>query len=258
MEIAIVAWILTSILLSGLSAGLLRTKFKQRLKTVTDAYQVTVNDWNKRFSLTEDQVYQLQQALKLKTEALDFQMEKSSILEQEKIELENKLKQLKQQHGQVVSDLTESTKIQKQDFQDRFDLLAKEIIKVNQFANVFERWHTDMNMLMDQNKEMHFQNEKFSTIVQQVVILALNAAIEAARAGESGRGFAVVADEVRKLANGSEQLSKEYRKNLYKNDLITTATFQDIQAGGKMITAALVSIDSMSKQLQTILNSQCA
>jgi len=91
-------------------------------------------------------------------------------------------------------------------------------------------------------------------IVQAVEILSFNAAIEAARAGESGRGFAVVATEVRKLANDSEELSKDYGKNLYKNSLITTATFQDIQAGGKMITSALVGIDVACKSLMNSLN----
>ncbi|MEY4561692.1 MAG: hypothetical protein RLZZ618_969, partial [Pseudomonadota bacterium] len=60
-----------------------------------------------------------------------------------------------------------------------------------------------------------------------------------ARAGEQGRGFAVVAAEVRDLATRADKLSKDYRSNLYKNDLITGSTFQDLQAGGKMIAGAL-------------------
>ena len=102
---------------------------------------------------------------------------------------------------------------------------------------------------------MHEQNDKFSSIVRTIVILSVNAAIEAAKAGENGRGFAAVAQEVRNLANASAELSRDYGKNLYKNDLITTATFQDIQAGGKMITSALVGIDVASKHLKNSLNS---
>lgn len=133
--------------------------------------------------------------------------------------------------------------------QKQFQKLCDEISLARGFADIFERWHGCMNTLMVQNNEMHRQNERFTAIVQNVVMLSLNAAIEAARAGDSGRGFAVVAEEVRKLAHGSEELSREYSKNLYRNDLITTSTFQDIQAGGKMITSALVSIDVLSQQL---------
>jgi methyl-accepting chemotaxis protein len=86
---------------------------------------------------------------------------------------------------------------------------------------------------------MSEQNGQFYNIVKQIVILALNAAIEAARAGEYGRGFAVVADEVRALALRSQELSDSYRENLYKNDILTTSTFQDIQASGKMIMTEL-------------------
>lgn len=44
---------------------------------------------------------------------------------------------------------------------------------------------------------------------------------------------------MRELATRADKLSKDYRNNLYKNDLITGATFQDLQAGGKMIVGAL-------------------
>ena len=63
-----------------------------------------------------------------------------------------------------------------------------------------------------------------------------------------------MASEVRALASRSQELSKNYKDSLDRNDLITTATFQDIQAGGKMITASLSSVESLAGQLQSRLH----
>jgi len=109
-------------------------------------------------------------------------------------------------------------------------------------VKTFERWHTDMNELIRHNRAMHGMNEDFAGIVRQMVIVTLNASIESARAGEAGRGFAVVAGEMRTLAQRAETLSNEYRANLYQNDLITTTTFQDLQAGGKMIMSSVTGL----------------
>ena len=108
-----------------------------------------------------------------------------------------------------------------------------------------------MSDLMSNNKILREQNDQFGDIVKQIIMLALNASIEAARAGEAGRGFAVVADEVKNLASRSEDLSDSYRNNLHKNDMITTATFQDIQASGKMILTAIHTLDTMTNNLKT-------
>jgi methyl-accepting chemotaxis protein len=156
-------------------------------------------------------------------------------------------------HEELESLRQESQSI-KSDIAGRVSKLADEAAHLRNVAVTFEHWHEDMNSLMVQNREMHKQNQEFASIVKHVVILSLNAAIEAARAGESGRGFAVVADEVRTLAFRSESLSKEYSKSLHKNDLTTTATFQEIQADGKMITAAISSLESMIAQLHSRLS----
>jgi len=118
------------------------------------------------------------------------------------------------------------------------DQLGAQIAQLMSVVKTFERWDAQMHNLLAHNREMHTRNEEFAVIVEQVVIVALNAGIEAARAGEHGRGFGVVASEIRSLAARAEKLSKEYRANLFKNDMITTSTFQDLQAGSKLITGA--------------------
>jgi hypothetical protein len=64
----------------------------------------------------------------------------------------------------------------------------------------------------------------------------------------------VVAEEMRQLASRADTLSSDYRRGLHENDLITTATFQDLQAGGRMIVGALVGLDLRSKQTAQALD----
>ena len=131
--------------------------------------------------------------------------------------------------------------------------IESEAARLKQFAATFERWHEQMISLMAQNQDMHSKNHELARIVNHVLMVSLNASIEAARAGAAGRGFSIVAGEVRSLATRSQELSKSYRDSLDRNDLVTTATFQDIQAGGKMMTAALVSVEALAHQFQSKL-----
>lgn len=128
-----------------------------------------------------------------------------------------------------------------------------EAARLKQFSVTFERWHEQMISLMAQNRDMHGKNHELARIVNHVLMVSLNASIEAARAGAAGRGFSIVAGEVRALATRSQELSKSYRDSLDRNDLVTTATFQDVQAGGKMIAAALASVEALAQQFQSNL-----
>lgn len=138
---------------------------------------------------------------------------------------------------------------------DNSKTLASEIIALLDLVKTFERWHADMNELIIHNREMHHKNDEFASIVKYMIIVTLNASIEAARAGQAGRGFAVVADEMRTLAARAESLSVGYKNSLHQNDLITTTTFQDLQAGGKMIIGSLTGLNLINNRIKNELGS---
>jgi methyl-accepting chemotaxis protein len=180
--------------------------------------------------------------------------------EEDKRELEASLTQLRDSLAQQTA-LVEETRAALREATESRDQwardtqqIANEASRLKGLAATFERWHEQMTSLMTQNQDMHTKNQELWSIVRHVVIVSLNASIEAARAGPAGRGFAVVASEVRALAARSEELSKSYRNSLHRNDLTTTATFQDIQAGGKMIAASLASVEALAKQFQAKLH----
>jgi methyl-accepting chemotaxis protein len=159
--------------------------------------------------------------------------------EQERAGLEAAAHVQQRAHEQLMHRATGGVQSLRSQAQHGYDQLGSTIDKLLGLIETFERWNAELNQLLQHNREMHSKNDEFAQIVNQVIIVALNASIEAARAGDQGRGFAVVAAEVRDLATRADKLSKDYRSNLYKNDLITGATFQDLQAGGKMIAGAL-------------------
>ena len=186
--------------------------------------------------------------------------ELNALREQETQELESQLAQLRDELNAQTEHAAQTLAQLKAVLDTRDQLahraaqLASEAARLKSLAATFERWHEQMISLMTQNQDMHAKNRELSSIVRHVVIVSLNASIEAARAGPAGRGFAVVASEVRALAARSEELSKSYRDSLHRNDLTTTATFQDIQAGGKMIAASLSSVESLASQFQSTLH----
>ena len=138
----------------------------------------------------------------------------------------------------------------KTDLLKQVDELAAEADQLKTLAVAFERWHQDMISLTGQNRQMNGKGADLALIVRQLIILSLNAAIEAARSDQSARGFVVVAAEVRRLATDAQALSADMSRNLHKSDLTTTATFQDIQAAGKMMMAAISGLESRIRQLR--------
>ena len=124
------------------------------------------------------------------------------------------------------------------------------------FLETITRWHDEMHAILTNNQEVKRQNQKFERVVKQISLLALNASIEAARSGEAGRGFAVVADNVRRLASESHDLAREFQTILDRNDLLTTTTFQDLQASGNMMRTAVFGFNSTSDRFRAALSQE--
>ena len=201
-----------------------------------------------------EQAELIEQNLQQEIETLQQQIEQDQqSIEDEKNASQSDMLRLQEDHEQLLGQLKQQYSEIKSGAMGNCTSLASEISTLLGLIKTFERWHADMNVLITHNREMHTKNDEFSSLVRQVVIVTLNASIEAARAGELGRGFAVVADEMRTLATRAENLSKDFRSNLYKNDLITTTTFQDLQAGGKMIIGSVIGLDLINKKTQETL-----
>jgi len=224
--------------LAGLPLALLWLRQQRRAQRLIDAGQLELVRQHAQQALARQQ----DQMQAHEQQAQQERMSAQRLLDEMRHESETMIGRLQAQQSDNFSRV-------KRNCDDSQDTIAKLLGLVR----TFERWHDDMNVLIAHNRDMHRMNDEFALIVNQVIIVALNASIEAARAGAHGRGFAVVAQEVRDLAQRAEKLSKSYRANLYQNDLITTTTFQDLQAGGKMIMGAVIGLDLINKKTRETL-----
>jgi methyl-accepting chemotaxis protein len=214
------------------------TRYKKRLAEMVHVEQIASLEQS-----TQQMIVELQDSI----------AQHQATFELERNESDHRLAQMQHDHEKMIGQMAKGNAENIERAIASCDGSAQTISMLLGLIKTFERWHDDMNVLIKHNREMHRKNDEFALIVKQVIIVALNASIEAARAGEHGRGFAVVAMEVRSLAQRAETLSKAYRSNLYENDLITTATFQDLQAGGKMIIGAVIGLDLTNQKTREAL-----
>jgi len=231
-------FLLVGVLLSGLPLLWLLRRRVVRMRDMVGKEQVNLLQHN------------VQEVLAQQQEGFAAQQQELEALRHEN---DQRLASTQRETETVVAQLSAKNSTNFARVLENCDASQETITNLLGLMRTFERWHDDMNVLIQHNREMHRKNDEFALIVNQVIIVALNASIEAARAGSHGRGFAVVASEVRDLAQRAEKLSKSYRSNLYQNDLITTTTFQDLQAGGKMIIGAITGLDLINKKTKEAL-----
>jgi hypothetical protein len=248
------AALLTASLATTLAAGfashhLTGRRARQQQATRDDDHARTLQQLQTENALLSSEIQTAAVAHAATRATLQDERATSDALRQQIVQLEQAMVQDAQDHAICLDRMRAAQGDLQADLARQIKKVAETTQEFKNLALTFEHWHDEMNSLMVQNREMHKQNNEFASIVKHVVILSLNAAIEAARAGESGRGFAVVADEVRTLAFRSETLSKDYSNSLHKNDLTTTATFQEMQADGKMILSAISGLEATVAQL---------
>jgi methyl-accepting chemotaxis protein len=242
-------------LITGLVAGALATAFvlyQFRIRRMQADWSQQREELQARLAsmVPAEQVEDVEQAAASRIHQIESGAQaKTAALEAAAADAEASVRSLRQDYEQRLRKLEDSLNERNKQVESIQLKLKQDIASLLEILSTINRWDDEMSKLMKHNSYMQEQNQEFAGIVKQIIILALNASIEAARAGEAGRGFAVVADEVKTLATRSGGLSENYRDNLHKNDLIATATFQDIQASGKMILTSLHGLESKINSL---------
>ncbi len=207
--------------------------------------RVKVEDIASLLSLLESETDDLRTKLAEKSTAHEQML--ATVAEQFSAERDALLVQTRQDHVSKITNLHDA-------LVSGHTLLKDDVESLLGIVQILDRWHDEMQTIYLNNCDLKAQNEEFARLVKSLVILAINGSIEAARSGEHGRGFSVVANEMRDLARASEKLAHNYKQNLHKNDLITTTTFQDLQASGNMIRTVVFGLKSTTNNVLSIID----
>lgn len=243
MTITLMLTLLTGTIVLNLLLGWRARRLHATLQTMVPRQKLEDNNQRAqaRIDDLQDQIEALEQ--RLHEAQRQWEARQQALIGEQQLRLTHSQAQASQSQAQVAS---------------QCGTLDRSITELRNVGKTYERWHASMDFLLGHNRAMHNKNDEFASIVRQLVIVALNASIEAARAGTMGRGFAVVADEMRSLSVRAEKLAQDFRSSLYENDLITTTTFQDMQAGGKMIVGAVTGLELQNRKILSLVDGQQA